>query len=116
MVNIIANLNNVNHSSVKHKTVMDRGKHLPVPSQKKAVIHVQSVWILPQFPTDRIDGVMVGVLASSSLDRGFEPRSGQIKDNTIGTCCFSAKLAALWRKSKDWLVSGATCLSADLFQ
>jgi len=33
-------------------------------------------------------------------------------------CCFSAKHAALRRKSKDWLArpmcpSGATCLSAD---
>ena len=74
---------------------------------------VQSVWICPQFPTDRIDGVMVGVLASSSLDRGFESRSGQTKDNKIGTCCFSAKLAALWRKNKDWLVSEATCVSAN---
>ena len=45
---------------------------------------------------------MVSVLASSAVDRGFEPRSGQTKDYTIGICCFSAKLAALWRKSKDW--------------
>ena len=38
-----------------------------------------------------------------ALDRGFEPRSGQIKDYNIGICCFSAKHAALRRKSKDWL-------------
>jgi hypothetical protein len=37
------------------------------------------------------------------VDRGFEPRSGQTKDNTIGICCFSAKNVALKRKSKDWL-------------
>ena len=43
---------------------------------------------------------MVGVLASSVVDRGFEPRSGQTKDYKIGICCFSAKHAA-------------TCLSAD---
>ena len=46
---------------------------------------------------------MVSVLASSAVDRGFEPRSGQIKDYKIGICCFSAKHAALKRKSKDWL-------------
>ena len=43
------------------------------------------------------------VLASSVVDRGFEPRSGQIKDYEIGMCCFSAKHALLRRKSKDWL-------------
>ena len=47
--------------------------------------------------------VMVSVLASSAVDRGFEPRSGQTKDNKIGMCCFSAKRAALRRKEKDWL-------------
>jgi hypothetical protein len=43
------------------------------------------------------------VLVSSAVDRGFEPRSGQTKDYKIGICCFSAKHAALRRKSKDWL-------------
>ena len=47
--------------------------------------------------------VMVSVLASSAVDRGLEPRSGQTKDYEIGICCFSAKHAALRRKSKDWL-------------
>ena len=51
----------------------------------------------------RIDGVMVCVLAWSTVDRGFEPQSGQTKDYKIGICCFSAKHAALRRKSKDWL-------------
>jgi hypothetical protein len=46
---------------------------------------------------------MVCVLASSEVDRGFEPRPGQTKDYKIGICCFSAKLAALRRKSKDGL-------------
>jgi hypothetical protein len=36
---------------------------------------------------------MVSVLASSAVDRGFEPRSGQTKDYEIGICCFSAKHA-----------------------
>ena len=43
----------------------------------------------------------VNMLASSEVDRGFEPRSGQIKDYEIGICCFSAKNAALRRESKD---------------
>ena len=46
---------------------------------------------------------MVSVLASSVVDRGFEPRSSQTNDNKIGICCFSAKYASLRRKSKDWL-------------
>ena len=50
-----------------------------------------------------IGGVMVSVLALSAVDRGFEPWSGQTKDYKIGICCFSAKYAALRRKSKDWL-------------
>ena len=54
--------------------------------------------------TNRIDSVMVSVLDSSAVDRGFEPRSGQTKDFKIGICCFSAKHAALRRKSKDQLV------------
>jgi hypothetical protein len=47
---------------------------------------------------------MVSVLASSVIDRKFEPQSGQTKDYEIGICCFSAKHTALRRKSRDWLV------------
>ena len=50
-----------------------------------------------------IGDVMVCVLASSAVDHGFESRSGQTKDYTIGICCFPAKHAALRRKRKDWL-------------
>ena len=46
---------------------------------------------------------MVSVLASSIVDRGLEPRSGQTKVYRISICCFSAKHAALRRKSIDWL-------------
>jgi hypothetical protein len=38
---------------------------------------------------------MVVVLASSAVDRGFESRSGQIKNYKIGICCFSTKHAVL---------------------
>ena len=44
---------------------------------------------------------MVSVLASSAIDCGYEPRSCQTKEYKIGICCFSAKNAALRRKSKD---------------
>ena len=52
---------------------------------------------------DRISGIMVSMLTSSAIDRGFELRSGPTKDYDIGICCFSAKHAASRRKSKDWL-------------
>ena len=44
---------------------------------------------------------MVSVLASSAVDRRFEPRSDQTKDYTIGICYFSAKYAVLRRTRKD---------------
>ena len=43
--------------------------------------------------------LMVSVLSSSAVDRGFEPN----QNYEIDICCFSAKHAALRRKSKDWL-------------
>ena len=52
---------------------------------------------------DHISGVMFGVLASSAIDGGFDPLSGQTKDYKFGICCFSAKHAALRSRSKDWL-------------
>ena len=38
---------------------------------------------------NHIGSVMVSLLASSAVDRGFEPRSGQTKDYEISICCFS---------------------------
>ena len=60
---------------------------------------------------------MVSVFTSSMVGRGFEPGSGQTKDYINFVFVFSAKHAALRRKSIDWLArnqdNGATCLSAD---
>ena len=64
---------------------------------------------------------MVSVLAWIAVDRRFEPRSGKIKDYTIGMCYFSAKHAALRSKSKGWLARNQNhvsewsdiCLSVD---
>jgi len=68
--------------------------------------------------------IMVSVLASIAVDHRFEPQSGQTKDYKIGICCFSAKHAALRRKSKDWLARnqdnvfewGVMSISGLLFQ
>ena len=48
-------------------------------------------------------GVIVIVLSSTVVDRGFEPRSGQTKDYNICIFFFSANYAVLRRKSKGWL-------------
>ena len=67
-----------------------------------------------------ISGVMVSVLTSSAVDRGFETRSVPTKDYKIGICCFSFKHTTLRRKSKTgWLgirimcQSVTTCLSTN---
>ena len=54
---------------------------------------------------------MVSVLASSVVDRGFDPRSAQTKDYKISICCFSAKHAALRNKNKDWLAGNQNNVS-----
>jgi hypothetical protein len=46
-----------------------------------------------QLPFDEM--MMVSVLASSAVDHGFDPRSGQTTDYKIGICCFTAKHAVL---------------------
>jgi hypothetical protein len=54
---------------------------------------------------------MVSVLASSVVDRGFDPRSGQTKDYKISICCFSAKHAAVRNKNTDWLAGNQNNVS-----
>jgi hypothetical protein len=44
------------------------------------------------------------------VDRVFEPQSGQTKDYTIGSCCFSAKHAAL-KEQTGWLGIRKMCQS-----
>ena len=69
----------------------------------KSIITTTIFFLTPYQKKNCIRDVMVIVLASSAVDRGFEPRSGQTKDNKIGIGCFSVKHAALRKKSKDWL-------------
>ena len=49
---------------------------------------------------NRIGGVMVSMFDSSAVNHGFQLKLGQTKDYKIGICCFSAKHAALRRKSR----------------
>ena len=51
-----------------------------------------------------IGDVMVSVLASSVIDRGFEPRSGQTKDYKIGICCLSTIKACIIKEKEQRLV------------
>ena len=60
---------------------------------------------------NRIDGVMVIVIALRAVDRGFEPRLGQTKDYKIGVCCLFAKDLPLRKKSKDKLARNQNNMS-----
>jgi hypothetical protein len=53
--------------------------------------------------SNRIGGVVASALASSAVDRGFEPQSGHTHENKIGICCFTAKQAAGERAKTGWL-------------
>ena len=61
---------------------------------------------------NRIGGVIVSVLATGAVDRGYEPRSDQTKDYAIGMWCFSVKHAALRLKSKYFLIRNQDNVSA----
>ena len=65
------------------------------------IISISTSWTFP-CNFNRMGGVMVNMLASSVVDRGFQPWSGQTKDYKIGICCFSAKRESSRSYSKDW--------------
>ena len=52
---------------------------------------------------NRIGDVIDTVLASSVIDRGFDPLSGQTKDYKISICCFSAKHARITKDKEEIL-------------
>jgi hypothetical protein len=52
---------------------------------------------------NRIVGVMVSVLTSSTVDRGLLPRSPQTKYYKTDICCFSDKQVVLRSMCKDLL-------------
>ena len=65
-------------------------------------------WSKPEYSkksTDELYHIMLYRvhLASSPVDRGFEPRSDQTIDYRIRICCFSANHAVTRSKRKDWL-------------
>ena len=55
------------------------------------------------FYITQIGSLIVSVLVSSAVDRGFEPRLCQTKDDEFGICCVSAKHALLSSKCEYWL-------------
>ena len=68
----------------------------------------------------RIGGVMVSVLASSAVSRGFEPRSGQTKDYKIGICAsplstqhYGERAKIGWFGIRIMCPNGVTFLPAD---
>ena len=62
--------------------------------------HILSVGTL--ITQNRIGGVIFSRIALNTVEGGFEPWSGQLKDYTIGICCFTAKHTTLGSESKDW--------------
>ena len=62
------------------------------PKLEGMFIRWYTMYFFFPFFRDHISGVMVSVLASSAVDCGFEPRSGQTKDYKIGgISCFSTE-------------------------
>ena len=58
-----------------------------------------------------IDDIFVSIHTSHVVDHGNKPWSCQTKDYKSGSCCFSAKQAALRRKSKDRLAQNQDIVS-----
>jgi hypothetical protein len=69
--------------------------------------------------TIRIGGVMVSVLTSSAVDRGFEPRSGQTNSTKLEFVASPLSTQHKGGAKTGWLgirimcPSGAICLPAD---
>jgi hypothetical protein len=63
-------------------------QHYPKPFLVIVLSGLHCTLLITTF--SRISDVMVRLLASSAVGRGFEPPSGQTKDYEIGICCFTA--------------------------
>ena len=66
-------------------------------------ISIVILWFISIALPRQHNELMLSMLALSSVDRGFEPRSGKTKDYKIGICCFSANYTTLRNKNKYWL-------------
>jgi hypothetical protein len=86
----------VKRTTHKTKAPEEYADHVPL------VIFVVTIYIRHDHPSiwNHISGVMDSVFASSAVDRGFEPRSGETKDNKIGICCFSTKASSIKGKGQ----------------
>jgi hypothetical protein len=62
-------------------------------------------------PKTLIGSVIVSVLASSAVYRGFKSRSDQTKDYQLVFVVYNGKHAKLRRKSKDWLAGNQANVS-----
>ena len=58
-----------------------------------------SDWVVHLPLQYRIGGVMISVIASIVVDRGFESRWGKAKKFEIGVCCFFDKHTAALRRT-----------------
>ena len=85
--------NNIKNIKLKHFVSI-------IPAVYCKILELLTEYLFKMY--NHIGGVLVSVLVSSAVDRGFEPRSGKTKDYAIGISCFSAKHAALRRQSKYW--------------
>jgi len=72
------------------------------------IVQIRLVPCLYTLKVNRIGVVIVSVLTSSAVDRGFKPRSGLTKDYNIGERAKTGRLGI-----RIMCLSGATCLSAD---
>ena len=71
--------------------------------------HYSTVYVYSSFSKNHRWCVMVGVVASNVVDRGFVPLSSQTKYYKIDVCCFSNNHAALRSKSNDYLFQYIIC-------
>ena len=92
-------------SVAKSVSVLVRGKApfenilgIKIGSMIKKVKHYTYIW--KWLSLQGVGGVMARVLASCVVDLGFNPWSGQTKDNKIGICYFSAKHTTLRQKGR----------------
>ena len=80
----------------------EQNKTNKIQKNRNANEHIMWIFLVSM---NRIGDVMDTVLASSVIDRGFEPLSGQTKDYKIGMFCFSAKHARII-KDKEQILFG----------
>jgi hypothetical protein len=64
-------------------------RHIKVQYDNNVVLHLLPLFRISFtqrhiYSFNRISGIMVSVLVSSAVDRGFKPQLGQIKDYKIG--------------------------------